>query len=227
MHRTIRPAAALGLAALLAFRPGHAGAEGFSVRPILIESAGGGVSVVTLANEGDTKIYIEASALDWSADRNGNPSMRQAGGDVVVSPPAAWIPPGTAYQFRVMLPPPPQGGEKAYRIELARIPSREELTSGHVVFALTQSIPAFSTSPAAAPPALTARADGSSSIEFRNDGGRRLRVADAAQNGRILQKGLLGYVLGHSTLHVRLKAPAAPGQITVETDLGPRRVDVR
>lgn len=151
--------------------------------------------------------------------------MLEPSTDAIVSPPATWLEPHGEYRIRLRVPTPPPGKELPFRLVLTQVPSREDIVSGHVVLAVTQSIPVFAEPEALPPPSLNAPIGGPRQLVFRNDGGRRIRVSHIVQDGRDLMPGLAGYVLGGSALHVDLNAPIHRGRIEFDTDLGPRALD--
>ena len=110
---------------------------------------------------------------------------------------------------------------------IKQLPNRSDIVAGRIVFALTQSLPAFVEPADPQPPALRGRFVGARRILVSNDGGRRARLANLVQDGRVIAPGLVGYALSHSTVAILLPAPIHPGTVEVETDVGPRTLDVR
>ena len=64
-------------------------------------------------------------------------------------------------------------------------------------------------------------------ILISNDGGRRVRLADLRQDGRIVAPGLVGYALAHSAVAVLLPGAVPPGAFEVATDVVSRTLDIR
>ena len=135
--------------------------------------------------------------------------------------------PHSTYNLRIKLPSGAPGQERAFRVVVKQLPDRSDIVAGRVVFALTQSLPAFAEPADLQPPALRARLIDAQRILILNDGGRRARLANIAQDGRIVAPGLVGYALSRSTLAVALLTPIRPGSIEVETDVGRRTLEVR
>jgi fimbrial chaperone protein len=224
MRRFLNSSSALaliGAAAVMA--PAAASAEGFEMRPLLIETSDG-LGSLTVSNPGNRRIYIEASIYKWLKGPDGA-DVLEPSPDAIVSPPATWLEPRSEYRVRLRVPTPPPGKELPFRLVLTQVPSRDDIVSGHVVLAVTQSIPVFAEPDALPPPSLNARVGGPQRLILRNDGGRRVRVSRIVQDGRELMPGLAGYVLGGSALQVDLKAPIHRGRIQFDTDLGPRTLD--
>ena len=197
-------------------------ADGFDVRPVTLEAHDGAVSF-TVSNPGDARVYIETGVYAWSKDRTGADVLAEAG-DAVASPPAMWVPPRSSYLVRLRLPAPAPGHEGTYRVTVQNVPDRSAIVSGHIVFAVTQSLPAFSEPAELEPPDLHASLEGGR-FYISNSGGRRVRVSGVAQDGRTLKQGLLGYALGGARLGLDL--PVHPGRVDIGTDVGTRTLDVR
>ena len=215
----------LAIAGLLACAPKIAAAEGFQVRPLLVETRGGGLGSLTVTNPGDRRIYLETSVYDWTEDASGRDVLTESAA-AVVSPPAMWVGPRSTCNLRIQLPPAGDR-ELAFRVLVQQVPDKSEFQAGRIVFAVTQRLPAFSEPPALPPPALHARIIDNLHLLVTNDGGRRARLSDLKADGRVAAPGLLGYALAHSSVSIALRTPVRPGTIEVETDLGRRTVDAR
>ncbi len=200
-------------------------AAGFSVRPVSIDTQDGTGSL-SVSNPSDSRLYVEAAIFRWSQDAGGKDVLEPTA-DAIASPPAAWIEAGAEYRFRFKVPKARPGGESSYRLLLTQVPSRNELASGRVVATVTQSIPVFAEPTNLAPPALTGELAGPDQLRLHNDGGRRLKIVGITQNGELLARGLVGYVLGRSSLLVHLLRPVHPGRVEVTTDLGPRLIELK
>lgn len=222
-NRSLLAAALLAAAAVTASQPAHA--DGFDARPVTIETRDGLASVV-LTNPGDRKIYLETQIYGWSQDAAGQNVLSESD-TAIASPPAMWMGPHSTYNLRVKLPGGSPGQERAYRVMIKQLPDRSDIQAGRIVFALTQSLPAFVEPADLAPPALRGRFTDARRILISNDGGRRARLANITQDGRVVAPGLIGYALGRSTLAIVLPASIHPGAIEVETDVGRRTVEVR
>ena len=198
-------AAAIIAAALAATVPPSARAAGFDARPVTIETRDGLASVV-ITNPGDHRIYLEAQVFDWSQDSGGKDVLVESD-TAVASPPATWVAPHSTYNLRVRLPAAAPGQERAFRVMIKQLPDRSDIQAGRIVFALTQSLPAFVASAEIQPPALRAQLIDARRIMIFNDGGRRARIANISQDGRVAAPGLVGYALQRSALAVTLPAP--------------------
>ena len=213
----------LAVAVAVLAQPAHA--NGFDARPVTVETRDGLGSIV-VTNPGDRKIYLETQVYDWSQDASGQNVLTESDA-AVASPPAMWVGPHSTYNLRVKLPPGAPGQERAYRVMIKQLPDRSDIVAGRIVFALTQSLPAFAEPADLAPPGLSGRFADARHIMISNDGGRRARLANVTQDGRVVAPGLVGYALPHSVLAVLLPVPVHTGPIEVETDVGRRTVDLR
>ena len=200
-------------------------ADGFDARPVLIETRDGLASIV-VTNPGDRRIYLETQLHDWSQDALGNNVLVESE-VAIASPPAMWVGPHSTYNLRVKLPVGPVDQERAFRVLIRQLPDRSDITAGRIVFALTQSLPAFVEPADVQPPVLQARFVDARHILITNDGGRRARLANLSQDGHAVAPGLVGYALQHSRLAVALPASVHPGRLEIDTDVGRRTVDLR
>jgi P pilus assembly chaperone PapD len=200
-------------------------AAGFDARPVTIETRGGNVAAITVTNPGDRKIYLQNSVQEWRQDPSGQDLLSDTPA-AIVSPPGMWIQPGATYNLRVQLPPAGDR-ELAFRVILQQLPDRSEIQAGRIVFAVTQSLPAFSEPAQPTPAALRARLVDPRHLMITNDGGRRARLADIKAGGQLVGPGLVGYALAHSSVLVALKSPVRGGSVEIETDQGRRVVEIR
>ena len=221
-HQSLLAAVVFATAALTA--PQATRADGFDARPVVIEARDEQGSVV-LTNPGDRRIYLETQIYDWSQDAAGHDVLAESD-TAIASPPAMWIGPHSTYNLRVRLPKGAPGQERAYRVMVKQLPDHSDIVAGHIVFALTENLPAFS-EPDLQPPALRARAVDSRMILVTNEGGRRARLANITQDGHTVAPGLVGYALQHSAVAILLPVAVHPGAIEVETDTGRKTLDVR
>jgi P pilus assembly chaperone PapD len=137
-----------------------------------------------------------------------------------------WIQPGATYNLRIQLPPA-NDREVAYRVILQQLPDKSEIQAGRIVFAVTQSLPAFAEPAQPTPAMLRARLVDPRHLLITNEGGRRARLADVKADGQIVGPGLVGYALAHSSVLVALKSPVRAGKVEIDTDQGRRVVDIR
>ena len=215
--------AALAVAIVILGSPAYA--DGFDVRPVTIETSDG-MSSVVITNPGDRRIYLETIIYDWSQDGSGNEALRESE-TAIASPPAMWVSPRSTYNLRVKLPRGVTGRERAFRVMIRQLPDRTDIAAGRIVFALTQSLPAFVEPLESTPAALSARFVDEHHIVIANTGGHRARLVNLTQSGVVLVKGLVGYALPQAALAIALTAPVRPGTIEIETDAGRRTVSLR
>lgn len=212
------------LLALPGLRP--AAAQGFDVRPVIIETKDGTASVA-VGNSGDRRLYIETQMLDWRRDASGHDVLTESR-EAVASPPGTYVQPGSSYTIRLAAPPVAGGGrEHTYRLQIQQVPEASDLVGGRVVIAVTQSLPVFVQPPDLTPMDLSARLVGGNHLLIHNAGGRRARIGSVTQDGRKLADGLLGYALGGQDLDLMVPGGLHAGTVELGTDLGPRLVQVR
>jgi len=192
---------------------------------VTIETHGGNVASITITNPGDRKIYLQNSVHEWHQDASGHDVLTESSA-AIISPPGMWIQPGATYNLRIQLPSA-SDRELAFRAILQQLPDKSEIQAGRIVFAVTQSLPAFSEPAQLTPPALWGRLIDPQHLLITNDGGRRARLADIKADGQLVGPGLVGYALAHSSVLVALRSPVRAGKIEIETDQGRRIVDLR
>jgi fimbrial chaperone protein len=200
-------------------------AAGFDARPVIIETHGGNVASLTVTNPGDRKIYLQNSVHEWRQDPSGQDVLTESAA-AIVSPPGMWIQPGATYNLRIQLPPA-NDRELAFRVVLQQLPDKSEIQAGRIVFAVTQSLPAFAEPAQPTPAVLRARLVDPRHLLITNDGGRRARLADVKADGQMVGPGLVGYALAHSSILVAVKSPVRAGKLEIDTDQGRRSVDIR
>lgn len=169
---------------------------------------------------------METLVYDWSQDAAGHDVLRESDA-AIASPPAMWVGPHSTYNLRVKLPVSQGGREQAFRVLIRQLPDRSDITAGRIVFALTQSLPAFAEPADMQPPSLSGRLIDARHVLISNSGGRRARIANIAQDGRVLAPGLNGYALSHAALEILLPSAVHAGAIELETDAGRQTVVLR
>ena len=217
-------ATAAGAACLFAGSPSLR-AAGFDARPVTIETHGGNVASITVTNPGDRKIYLQNSVHEWRQNPSGQDVLSESAA-AIVSPPGIWVQPGATYNLRIQLPPA-NDRELAFRVILQQLPDKSEIQSGRIVFAVTQSLPAFAEPAQPTPATLRARLVDPRHLLITNEGGRRARLADIKADGQIVGPGLVGYALAHSSVLVALRTPVRGGKVDIETDQGRRTIELR
>lgn len=215
MIRVLRMAA---LVAALWTVCGTAAASGLQVSPVsLTLEARQNAAGLWLSNTGDNVVHAQVRVYQWT----------QAGEDhltpsrnLVVSPPMLQLAPGGKQLVRVIrVGPPPAGtAEDAYRIAVDELPIQTADRKG-LEFVLHYSIPVFvePTGKSEVAPDLQwslQREGPRAALVVSNTGTGHAQLADLVFTDRAGQRteiarGLLGYVLPHSTMHWELKS--APG----------------
>ena len=215
-------------AASLFFLLCSGGATGASlqVSPVHLEvTAPGATATVTLRNNSARAVATQSRVFRWL--QVGDEERLEPTEDVVVSPPAAELSPDQNYIVRVVrVAGKPIEGEEAYRLLIDELP--EEPRRTHTVnFVLRQSIPLLFVAQDASPPDVTwkvAQNGRAVSLTAANSGDRRFRVATMTirdSSGKTISsnQGLVGYVLGHSSMTWKFPTRAAlraGAKVTVE-----------
>lgn len=216
--------------------PAHTLAEGLRVTPVLIEVvAPGSASVMTLRNEGRTPMTVQARVYRWT--QQGGTERLERTTDVVVSPPAVQLAPGATQTVRVLRTArTAPRGEEAYRVVVNEVPDQSRRQSGAVAFATELRIPAFFGAANLRMPevAWTLQQSGNATwLTAVNRGDSRLRLSDlqlrGATGAKVTHPGLLGYVLGGTTMQWPVAAAGSLGataRMTASTNVGPVDVGV-
>lgn len=194
----------------------------------------GAASTLKLHNAGDTDTTVQVRVFSW----------RQQGGTdelaptdrVVVSPPIVAVPAGRTQIIRVVRvsKEEPQS-EESYRVLVDEIGAKTRSNGNAVRLAVRHSIPVFFASRASTQGGLEwtlEKESGALICVVRNYGGRRVRIASlevatSGGNSVASRAGLVGYVLGQSTVRfpvARLPAGAPHGdilEISALTENGP------
>jgi fimbrial chaperone protein len=195
-------------------------ASSLRVSPILLDvAAPGATSTLTLLNDGDTQIHVQIRVFRWTGTK-GEPVLAPTD-DVVVSPPAATLAPGTDYVVRVVrVAKQPVTEEESYRILVDEVADTTRGQASAIRFALRYSVPVFFSASAVTPAkvAWSLQPSGSTGVlTASNNGGRRVRVAnlkltDAAGVIVLQRPGLFGYALGQSSTAWTLPAGTQVGR---------------
>ncbi|SMO43615.1 fimbrial biogenesis chaperone [Paracoccus laeviglucosivorans] len=197
----------LALALAIAL-PGVGMAQGLRVSPVTLEvPAPGAATTLTIRNEGREPVTVQSRAFRWT--QYGGREALQRTNAVVVSPPAVRLPPGATQIIRVVRTSKSAvRGEEAYRVIVNEVPDQSRRRSGSVAFASELRIPVFFVGRGARNPDVSfavRNSGGAAWLVAQNRGDTRLRLADV-QLGPVRQPGLVGYVLGGSTM----QWPVAP-----------------
>lgn len=210
-----------------------ANANALRVAPILLDvAAPGATTALNLRNEGDRNLHVQIRVFRWTGTQS-EPVLEPTR-DVVVSPPAATLTPGTEYVVRVVrVIKQPVAAEESYRVLVDEIPDAANDRANTVRFALRYSIPVFfsNASAPAADVAWSMTMKGNTAVlTAANSGGRRarlanLKVVDAGGATVIQRPGLFGYALGKSVTAWTLPAagrtaPRGPFRVVAESETG-------
>jgi fimbrial chaperone protein len=209
-------------------------ATALRVEPVLLElNAPAAAASLTLRNDEDADVEVQTRVLRWSQS-DGKESLEPTT-DVVASPPAVRMAPHSDYVVRVVrVSKQPVNGEESYRVIVDQLPRAGGSQSRSVNLLVRQSIPAFFRGREISRPQVSwsLRTEaGQLTVVTHNAGDERLRIANLRlkdSSGATLSfgNGLLGYVLGHSSMSwATLKYPRGFGSggsisVTAETDKG-------
>ena len=197
----------LGMTAICAVSP--ATAASLQVSPILVDVAaeGAAASTVTLKNSSAKAVSAQLRVFRWS-QVNGEDKFEETT-DVAASPPMVTMKPNGEYVIRVVRTSrAPIKGEESYRLVADELPDPAAKASGAINLLVRHSVPVFFRSTNASPAQVVwnvSKKSGKLVVEGRNNGDRRVRVArlkadDGAGNAVSYGDGLVGYVLGKSSV---------------------------
>ncbi len=203
--KRLLPLTSLVVAGALAAAPSWAAS--LQVSPVLLEvTAPGAAATLTLRNNGKRPITTQVRVFRWSQEAGED--RLEPTTDVVASPPAVDLRPGQDYVVRVVRTTKrPIEGEEAYRLLIDELPEPRQYARA-VTFVLRHSIPVLFDTQDRTEPSLVWRVTQSArdiSLTVANEGDRRFRLAavkisDGAGRTVSFGPGLVGYVLGHSTM---------------------------
>ncbi|MFJ7353475.1 molecular chaperone [Phyllobacterium sp. NPDC097923] len=176
------------------------------VSPVSVDlTAPGQTSTVNLRNDGDRPVNVQVRVFSWS-QVNGEDQLTPSR-DVVASPPAATLQPGTTYTIRIArIAPPLKSGEETYRLLVDQLPEVNlRRPAASVDMVLRYSIPVFFAERAAGAELKwnISRSGKTLIAEATNVGNRHAKIAGlavASKAGTVsFGEGLNGYVLPGST----------------------------
>jgi fimbrial chaperone protein len=208
-------------------------ANSLRVAPILLDVAAPGASTtLNLRNESGRQLHVQIRVFRWTGTQS-EPTLEPTS-DVVVSPPAATLTPGTEYVVRVVrVSKQPVAGEESYRILVDEVPDAVGDKANTVRFAMRYSIPVFFSTAAtpAAQVSWSLATQGKETVLIAsNSGGRRVRLANLkltdANNAVLLQRpGLVGYALGRTSVAWKLPSGdklvrRGPLRVVAESETG-------
>jgi fimbrial chaperone protein len=214
---------------------GTATAAQLHVEPVLLElNAPTAAGSLTLRNEEDIEVVVQTRVLRWS--QVGGKESLEPTIDVVASPPTVKLAPGADYVVRVVrVSKRPVSGEESYRVIVDQLPNARRQQARAINLLIRHSIPIFFRNPQLSAPNVSWSLgyDGDKLVVVAsNSGDERLRIAslrlrDAAGTTVSFGNGLVGYVLGRSSMswiapsHPRGFGVSGSVSITAETDKGP------
>lgn len=126
-------------------------AGSFSVSPVRIYMQARERAVaVTITNEGDTELVLQAELFDWKQKPDGSEDLT-ATEDIVMAPPVLKVAPKSRQVLRLAnLKPVPPGQQLTYRLFVREVPEAVAPVAGtQIQVALAFSIPVFITPPGA------------------------------------------------------------------------------
>lgn len=194
---------------------GPAAAADLQVSPALVDvTAPQAASTLLLETSGPEPVTVQIRTFRWTQE-NGVERLTPTR-DVVASPPAAQLEPGRNQLVRIVrVSRAPVRGEESYRLLVDQLPSRGKPGSVAVKLLVRHSIPVFfgdgESRDAAVKWTVTQRG-GAAFVAATNGGEKRLRVAGLKLEGAgpalSFGNGLLGYVLGGSTMVWQVPGPS-------------------
>jgi len=242
VNRTLRSFSLLaGIAAVATYAfASAANAAQLRVEPVLLEmNAPAAAGTLKLRNEEDVEVSVQTRVYRWSQSA-GQESLDPTA-DVVASPPIVKLAPHTDYVVRVVrTSKQPVRGEESYRVLVDQLPDARRQAQNSVAIVVRQSIPIFFRA------AQVSKANVSWSLSYEHDnivitasnaGAERLRIAalrlrDASGAVVGFGDGLVGYVLGQTSMKFTVKRPPAgfgargPVLITAASNNGPVKAEV-
>lgn len=149
----LRPTVKLALSAcaalMLTLLTTQATAGQFSVSPLRIQmTARDRATAITLTNEGDTELVMQADIYHWKQKPDGQDDL-ELSEDMILSPPILKLPPHSRQVVRLArLRPVQSGDQKTYRLIVREIPE-VQVTQGTVKLqiAMAFSLPIFISPP--------------------------------------------------------------------------------
>ncbi|SRR5579871_260435 len=194
---------------------GPAAASTFNIAPIRLEmDRSHGTGVLTLHNDGDAPVTIQARPVSWSQPEGAD--RYEATGELIVTPPVFTVPAHADQIVRVARRAPPEADrERPYRLFFEEVPEAAPAGFNGLKVALRIGIPVFFVAPAAKPDlafSATWKADGTLELAAQNRGLAHFQFTDfelASPDAAVLVKvGGSRYVLGGSETHWSLTPPA-------------------
>lgn len=231
----------LTLAAMFLGGAGASTAGQLTVDPILLEmDAPSAAGTLKLRNDQDVGAIAQTRVLRWT-QVDGVEALEPTT-DVVSSPPEVTLAPNIGYVVRIVrVTKQPVRGEESYRVLVDQLPSRQRPSATAVRLLIRQSIPVFFRAQQVGPPNVSwslRRKGETLFLSATNSGDERLRLAslrlqDASGTTISFGNGLVGYVLGHSSMswqtprHPRNFAIGEPVTLTAQTNKGALKATIQ
>lgn len=184
-----------------------ASAASLQVAPVLLDvPASGGTTTITLRNTDTQPISAQVRVFRW-VQENGEERLEPTS-DVVASPPMVDLRARQDYTVRVVRTATrPVEKEEAYRLVIDELPKPQQ-RSGTISLVLRHVVPVFFASRDTSPPDITWGIGMQGKrlvLKAANGGDIRLRLAavsirDASGKLLAVNKGLVGYSLGHASM---------------------------
>ena len=205
-------------------------AASLRVSPILIDGGAGANATITLHNGEARPLDAQVRVFRWT-QADGREDLVPTD-DVVASPPIVSIDAGSDYVVRLQRTVGEEPvGEEAYRVVVDELPNPDRQRNGTVAVVLRYIVPAFFFAPDASQPRVRwsiGQRDGRAVVVAENSGDHRVQLTDLSLKvgGRVLkvEKGLAGYVLGHSVKEWALGPKLSGlhgGTVLANSDHGP------
>jgi fimbrial chaperone protein len=209
--------ATLGLAALGVGLGATSANAAIAVDPVVLDiDAPSLAGALKLRNQDQADVTVQTRVFRW-VQSSGQETLSPAT-DVVASPPIVTLEPGSEYTVRVVrVARGPVSGEESYRVVVDELPDPGKSRANTVNILIRQSIPVFFRARGITRPDVkwSYRIEKNSVEVFAtNHGDDRLRVAslrlrDNFGNEISFGNGLVGYVLGQSSMTFTTKLVTA------------------
>ena len=229
LMRRLLAAAAIGTLAV-------GSAQAVTISPVLLElNPNHRVVAVTVSNESDTPLTLQAETLEWTQP-NGE-DRTEANDDLLVVPPFAEIRPGESQIFRVTLRRPAlTAGERAYRLVLDDVSEIKKETKGvGVTFSFSHRLPVFVAGSGKIGPkprlGMCPPSAPSGCVRLENEGDRFVQVKHLTVAGRDWRKEIdtSTRVLAGAWKQWTFDWPAnhaGPLTVNAETSAGPQSIEL-
>lgn len=178
---------------------------------------------ISLNNTSAAPINAQIRVQRWMQTSEGEKLVDTT--DVVASPPATTIAPGSQQSIRlVRVNKAAPKGEESFRILVNELPSKAPVNGSAIKFTMNYSVPLFVVGTARKTPRVSwviEKEAGHTFVAARNSGERRSKVAGLTlkQSGKefVVGKGLNGYVLAGSSMRWAIPSSVAlsNGPVTI------------